>query len=164
MPLKGTRFSLAFRSTLIPTGDYDGGAVVDRQYDLLVPNGTAANQADKLWSDARSLAGTTAEDLDLQTLTDANNTALALAEVVAVIIEVGAENNGNLEIEPGASNGWDALFNASQSIELRPGSVAAFYCPTNPAWAVDATNKVLNINNLGAGTGSYRITVLGRST
>lgn len=157
--LKGTRIRAGIRSVLAPSGDYQGGAAVDQFVDLAVGSGTAANQADVLWSDLRTLT-TTAEDLDLQTLTDANGTALALAEVMAIMIEVGASNSSNLVLEPGASNGWAAMFGTAGLI-LRPGSTFLVACPTNPAWAVGASTKVLNVENLG--TGSYRITILGRS-
>lgn len=163
MALTGTRFNFALFSALAAGGDYDGAAVVDRQVSGRLANGTDAGEADKLFSDLRSLAGAADEDLDLTTLTDAFGAALALVEVVGVMIEVGASNNGNLVLSPGASNGWAALVGASSTLILRPGATAVFMATGNPAWAVSGSAKVLNVENLGAGTGTYRITLLGRS-
>lgn len=157
--LRGTRARLELRSTAAPPGDYQGGAVVERLVDLLLGSGTGANQADVLYSDYRALASTN-EDLDLKTITDAFGVALALVEVVAIMIEAPSTNSGNIILEPGASNGWAAMFGVA-GLVLLPGASALITCPGAAAYAVGASTKVLNVENTG--TGGYTLTIVGRT-
>lgn len=131
-------------------------------------NGVAAGQADRLFADARTLAASATEDLDLAgALADGLGGVAAFARVKAVVVHADEDNTNNVLVGRATSNGLSGLFGAAGAVILRPGAFVAVACDDADAtgYAVTAgTGDLLTIANSGAGSSvSYDIVVIGAS-
>jgi len=129
-------------------------------------DGTAAGQADLLFSDQRTITASSNEDLDLSgSLTDVYGTTLAFVKVKVIAIYAASGNTNNVQVGPAASNGFLGPFaDASDQIDIAPGGTMLLTAPS-AGWTVTAsTGDLLNIANSGAGTGvTYDIVIIGTS-
>jgi hypothetical protein len=131
--------------------------------------GVGAGQVDKIFSDTRTLAPSTTEDLDLSgVLLDAFGVAITFARVKAILIAAAAGNTNNVVVG-GVANAWATLLSpaATGLITLRPGAFFCAGCGSADAtgYAVtNATADLLHIANSGAGTSvTYDVVVMGAS-
>ncbi|MFG3349502.1 hypothetical protein ACGF1Z_31145 [Streptomyces sp. NPDC048018] len=131
-------------------------------------SGTGAGQADKLFSDRRTLAASATEDLDLAgVLLDAFGAAITWARIKGLIIRADATNQNNVVVGAASSNAWATLLGATSTLTLRPG--ASFAVNTGvadaTAYAVTAgTGDLLKVANSGAGSAvNYDIVIIGSS-
>lgn len=133
---------------------------------LKLGDGILAGQADRVWSDQRSLAASTAENLDLSgVLSDVFGAVVSFAKVKALLVVADAANPGNIVIGGAASNGFLGPFgDATDTLAVKPGGVALLV-DAGAGWAVTAgTGDILKVANAsGAGAGSYKILVIGTS-
>lgn len=135
--------------------------------EWVLASGTAANQADKVFHDQRTLAASATENLDLAgVLTDALGATLTFLRVKGIVVYAAAANTNNVEVG-GVVNGlagWvgDA---ATDKVIVRPGGLLAVFAPDATAYAVVAgTGDLLRVANAGAGTAvTYDVIVLGAS-
>ncbi len=139
---------------------------IRQQFDLAP--GTGAGQADKIWTDQRTLAASATEDLDLAgVLVDAFGAAITFARIKAILIRAAAGNANNVVVGAAASAQWSTLLGATGTVILRPGAVALVAAGAADAtgYAVTATTAdLLKVANSGAGTGvTYDIAVVGCS-
>jgi hypothetical protein len=166
MPLT-SRVSIELAALLTGSGDFgppSSSPRFARQIDLAT--GTGAGQADRIWTDKRTLAASANEDLDLTgSLTDALGASLALARVKVLYVEASAANANNVVVGAAASNAWAGLLNAAGTVTLRPGEFFLAATRDATAHAVTAgTGDLLRIANSGAGTPvTYDIAVIGAS-
>jgi hypothetical protein len=129
--------------------------------------GTGANQADKVFSDQRTLGASATEDLDLAGgLTDALGDTITLARVKAILIYAAAANTNNVQVGGAAANqfvNWVA--DATDKINVRPGGLLLLVAPDATAYAVTAaTGDLLRIGNSAGGTSvTYDIIIVGAS-
>lgn len=128
-------------------------------------NGTGANQAQTVFSDQRTLAASTAEDLDLSgTLTDAFGATIAFTKVKAICVKAAAANTNDVEVGGQATNGFSTIFSdASDVVLVKPGGMFALIAPDANGYAVTAgTGDLLQITNGGAGTSvTYDVVIVG---
>lgn len=133
---------------------------------IVLRNGTGDDQADLIFQDQRTLAASTAEDLDLAgSLTDPFGAALTFVEVVAIIVRAAEGNTNDVVIGGDASAAFVGPFaDASDKVHVKPGGVAMFVAP-NTGWAVTATSAdLLQVANGSSGSAvTYDITIIGRS-
>jgi hypothetical protein len=128
-------------------------------------SGTGTGQADRVFSDQRSINASSNESLDLSgALTDPLGGAVVFAEVVAILIKAAAANGGNLVVGDG-STPFIGPFNTDGAAEVLvpPGGFAMFYNPAG--WPVTgASADLLKIANAhGGGAAIYDIIIIGRS-
>jgi len=123
-------------------------------------NGTAADQANAVWHDERTLAATS-ETLDLQTLTDALGLALTFAAIKAIVIKNSATTTAfDLAVGNAAANPWSACFSdPSDEIIVPPNGIWLWWSPTD-AETVDATHSDFKIDS-GANAVTYKIWIIG---
>lgn len=162
--------SVGFTLRALLTGTHDfspPSANLDKARGLTFANGTGANQADRVWSDRRTLAASASESLDLAaTLTDPFGATLTLARVKVLLIEAAAANTNNVVIGGAASNAFTSLFgDATDKLVIRPGGFLLLAAPDATAYAVTAgTGDLLQVANSGAGSSvTYDVTVIGAS-
>jgi hypothetical protein len=143
---------------------------LSKTYSVSLASGTGAGQADKYFSDTRTLAASTTEDLDLNGtgLQDAFGANLALARVKAIIVSAWAANTNNVVVGGAASNGFVTPFGgATHTVTVRPGGFIALSAGLADATGylvTAATGDLLRIGNSGAGTSvTYDIVVIGAS-
>lgn len=129
-------------------------------------NGVAANQADTIWTDTRSLATGATEDLDLAggALTDAFGVAFAPAKVKAIYIKAAAANTTNLTLF-GDALSVPILNTAATTVTLQPGGIFMLIEPPLAGIAVGAgATDIIQIANAAGATAYYDIVVIGTSS
>ncbi|MFE6225480.1 hypothetical protein [Streptomyces sp. NPDC057854] len=131
-------------------------------------SGTGAGQADRAWSDRRTLAASATEDLDLAgVLLDAFGATVTFARIKGLYIRAAATNVNNVIVGAATANAWAALLGATGTLTLRPGAAIGLTTGAADAatYAVTAgTGDLLKVANSGAGTAvSYDIVIIGAS-
>lgn len=138
-----------------------------KTYSTSYANGTAAGQANKLFTDTRTITASSNDDLDLNgVLTDAFGGSLALLRVKALVVVAAAGNTNDVVVGGAASNPWLAPFgSATDKVKIKPGGTLALFAGIADAtgWVVvAATGDILRIANGGAGTPvTYDIVIIG---
>lgn len=126
-----------------------------------------ATQADRLFTDNRTLSASASEDLDLAgVLTDAFGATLTFARIKGLVIKAATANTNNVIVGNAASNGFITWCGgATNTVTVRPGGVFALWAPDATAYAVTAgTGDLLHIANSGAGTSvTYDVILIGAS-
>src|SRR3982751_6130325 len=126
-------------------------ARLSQSYSSECDDGRAAGQADKVFSDTRTLGASATESLDLAgSLTDALGASLTFAKVKAIIISAAAANTNNVIVGGDVTNTFFGIFADEADA---------------PGYAVTAaTADLIKITNSGAGTGvTYSIIIIGTS-
>jgi hypothetical protein len=138
-------------------------------YSKSLADGVAADQADKLWSDQRTVAAGANDDLDLTALVNTvfgSTLTINLARVKAVLIVNTSTTAGDeLRLDSSVANAFTAPFNgsATSQVEIGPDS-ALLLSNKKDGWVVTAgTGDVLRIKNPGANPITYKIVVVGTS-
>ena len=160
---------LRAKITVRQTGSADfGGQLYTPSLEKVIKltSGTAANQADLVFLDERTLAASATEDLDLAgTLTDAFGATITMVEVVAVYVEALAANTNNVVV--GDATAPVPLFGGTNpTFAVKPGGFFFVAAPNaSGLFTVGAgTTDDLKITNSSSGTGvTYRVVILGRS-
>jgi hypothetical protein len=143
-------------------------ADVNVAHSLAYTDGFAAGQCDREFSDTRSLAASTNENLDLNggTLTNALGAAINFARLKFIRVTCPTTNVGNMRVSRPASNGVPFFVAASDAIDIPPGGVFQWGDPGATGVVVTAaTGDLINVANQDATTlNSYSIVLLGGST
>jgi hypothetical protein len=130
-------------------------------------SGTGANQADKIWTDTRTLTASSTENLDLAgVLTDAFGATVTFARVKALIISANSLNTNDVVVGGAATNTFiNWVGDPTDKIKLKPGASFMLVAPDSTAYPVTAgTGDILLVANGAAGTSvTYDIVVIGAS-
>jgi hypothetical protein len=126
--------------------------------------GSAAGQANLVFTDTRTIAASSNDDLDLAgVLAHPLGGTITFAVVRAIIVRAAAGNTNNVVIGAAASNQFVGPFGAAtHTLALRPGEeMVVTNC--GAGWTVTAgTGDILRIANGGAGTPvTYDIVLIG---
>lgn len=166
MALSG-KVSVSARFTETGSGDLGTPAVT---HELLsshtFTDGTGANQADKIFSDTRTLAASATEDLDLAgSLGGLLGGTVVFAEVVGLIVKAASGNTNDVQVTRPASNGAPIFMAAGDGIALGPGEVFVWISGNAAGAAVTAGtgDLVTFTNSAGSTSVDYSVIVLGRS-
>lgn len=145
-------------------------ANIARKVTYTLANGTATGQADRIFSDTRTLAASAAEDLDLAgtALTDAFGVAFTFVKVKGILIVAAAANTNNVIVGGAATNGFITwVGGATHTVTVRPGGMlllAVSDADTGGYNVTAATGDLLHVANGGAGTSvSYDVIIWGTS-
>jgi len=142
-------------------------AKLAKQWAVDLATGTGADQADKVFSDQRTLTASATEDLDLAgSLVDALGATITFARIKALIIRAASGNTNNVVIGAAGANPWTGpLGGTTPTITLRPGGLVCLIAPDATAWAVTAgTGDLLKVaNSAGSTSVTYDIVIIGAS-
>jgi hypothetical protein len=133
---------------------------------LTLASGTAADQADLVFHDTRTIAASSDEDLDLAgSLTDAFGDTLTFVELKGVVVSAATGNTNNVVVSRPAANGVPLFSAAEDALPLPPGAVFAWFNPGDGGVTVTAgTGDLINVANSGAGTSvTYDVIIIGAS-
>lgn len=137
--------------------------VVDKTIEW--PSGTNSSQADTVWSDSASLAGS-ASELDVRggltaTLT---GSAVSFAELACIYVENTSTTTAKvLEIGDATSNPLAGLFEAvTNRLKIGPGGFALLVNPIDGYPAAAGSADVLRIDP-GSDTITHKTVLIGRS-
>jgi hypothetical protein len=161
--------SIAANASLSAALDLATGTVpLQLRKAVSLSSGTGAGQADKVFSDRRTLAASGTEDLDLAgVLLDAFGAAITFARIKGLVIAAAAGNTNSVVVGAASATQWATLLNAAGTVTLRPGGAfcAIAGAADGTAWPVTAgTGDLLKVANSGAGTSvTYDIVIVGAS-
>ncbi len=141
-------------------------APVELTHRVRLATGTAADQADLVFADTRTLAASGTEDLDLAgVLTGPLGTTLTFARIKAVIVSAATGNTNNVNLTRPASNGAALFLAAGDGVAVRPGGAFAWFAPDATGVAVTGgTGDLLTLTNSAGTTGvTYSVVIVGAS-
>lgn len=152
-----------------------GGPVFNQiiEQALAFTNGTGANQADLFWADERTLAGNTAELIDLTALpSQLDGSTINMVKPVAFMVINAPRNsstpNTGYMVIGGTGNTYPGFFQAAGNgiNPLRAGGMFLVTAPdaTGFQTPVDGSSDLLRIfNNNASAAITYQICIIGRS-
>ncbi|WP_328846121.1 hypothetical protein [Streptomyces sp. NBC_00258] len=166
MPLVGTKLSVALGT--VQTNPLDlvtGRAPVELLKEISLGSGTAAQQADRLFTDRRTLAASASENLDLAgTLADAFGATLTFVKLKAILVIAAAANTNNVNVSREGTSGVPAFLAAGDGVPVLPGGVFLWMAPGAGVTVTPSTGDLLAVANSGAGTSvTYDVYLLGTS-
>lgn len=129
-------------------------------------DGTAANQADRIFKDTRTLTASSTEDLDFSgSLTDIYGAAVVFADIRVLCIMADSANTNNVRVIRPAANGLVIFAAASDELAVRPGGCFLYVATDTTAIPVTAgTGDLLTLTNSAGGTSvTYSIIAIGAS-
>ncbi|MES0444980.1 MAG: hypothetical protein ABUJ92_00405 [Desulfobacterales bacterium] len=128
-------------------------------------NGTGANQVNNQFHDQRTLAVSTAEELDLAgSLLDAFGNTITFTKIKGIIVYAAAANTNDVRIGGSAANGFNSWVGAvGDYVKVKPGGLFLLTAPDATGLAVTAgTGDLLTLENDSSGTAvTYDIVLLG---
>lgn len=117
-------------------------------------NGTGASQANILFTDTRTIAASTTEDLDIRgtSLVDSFGNDLACVELKALMVFASSANTNNVVLG-GDANSVPFLSTAATTVSIKPGGAFVLLDPSAGGVAVTAdTGDILQVANSGGTT------------
>jgi hypothetical protein len=141
-------------------------ADISRSYVQQYSDGTGANQAQKMFSDARTVAGSSSDNLDLAgSLPDALGATLTFAAIKEIIVKNKSAAN-QLRIGKKISNGFAGPFDQTAGalgVVVEPNGILRLNNPSANGWPVTAaTADLLSVENLGATSSDYEVILIGK--
>lgn len=165
-----TDVSLAVIANLTKAIDLTGPLEYPLDYPVRVQltSGTAAGQADVMFTDTRTINASSSEDLDLVgALTDAFGTTFSPARVKALVVKAAAGNTNNVVVGGASATQWAALLGTTGTVTLRPGAffaaVAGVADATGYVCAAGSTDLLKIANSSSGSSVTYDIVVIGAS-
>jgi hypothetical protein len=136
-------------------------------YGRTLLSGTAANQADLVFGDTRTLAASATEDLDLAGVLSAPfGGTVTFARVKMILVTADPGNTNNVIVGGASATQFiGPLGAATHTIAVQPGGMYMAVAPGTTAWPVTAaTADLLKVANSSSGTPvSYTIVIVGAS-
>lgn len=156
--------SLAIAAKETKNGDIQSGSSsVNYSKVLQLLNGTGAGQANKMFSDQRTLAASASETLDLDgSLLDAFGVAIAFSSIKAVVFVASESNLDNIAIGGGANPFLSFVGDASDELILPPGGLIVLAAPGDGFSVTASTADGLDVTNLDAvNAATYDVILIG---
>lgn len=156
---------VATNGTLVNSADIGSSTYsVNYNKSYALTNGTGADQANMIWTDTRTLAASTTEDLDLYgSLVSTFNTTLNFTRIKGIIISAAAGNTNNVLVGGDSAGlaGW--VGNVNDLIVVRPGGTFCLIATDATSYAVtNTTADILQIANSSSGSSvTYDIILIG---
>lgn len=138
---------------------------IDVSAAVTLDNGTGANQADRVFTDTRTVTSGSTDSLDVAgSLTDAFGATITMARLKGLYVKASALNTTDLQVTRPASNGVPFMAAAGDAHILKPGGVYFAAWPDATAIPVTAgTGDLINIVNGAGASAVYDIVVVGAS-
>lgn len=136
-----------------------------KTYTNRFANGVAAEQANSIFTDTRTVSASANDDLDVAGgIIDAFGGTITFLNIKTIIIKAADDNVNNLIIGAEGTNEFSSMFgDDSDTINVRPGGFVCFSTPGANGYAVTAsTGDKLRITNAAGGSSvSYDIILIG---
>jgi hypothetical protein len=135
-------------------------------YALALTDGTGANQAQVVWSDAGTIPVSSSNEVDLTALVDDRGT-VTMTSVKAIAFKNVSSQAPIVLVQP-QNAAWQTGPYGAGEVSIPPGGMALFVAPTAGGWPVAAGPQIIDITNGAAfGSGniaSYEIVLIGEGT
>jgi hypothetical protein len=139
-------------------------ANINRQLNQAFANGVGLNQADRIFSETRTIAASGTHLYDLTALTDIFAVALSFVRIKAILVFADAGNTNNVVIGATVATQFlGPMGTATDTIAVGPGGVLVATAPTAAGWAVGAAPDLLFTNSAGVTGVTYDIIFVGGS-
>lgn len=128
-------------------------------------SGTGADQADRMFSDRRTLVASATEDLDLAgVLADGLGNLITLARIKLIKVSALSTNTNNVNVTRPAANGVPLFLAASDGIPVLPGGSFRWDAPGAAGIAVAPGTDLITFTNSAGGTPvTYDVVIIGAS-
>lgn len=132
-----------------------------------ITNGTAANQANGLWCDERTLSASASDSLDLSGgLTDIYGATLTFTKIKVLLVKASADNGDDLTVgstSDSPDTGFSTWLGAEgHSVRVAPGGLLLVVAPDADGFAVTAgTGDILTVANTDDAAVTYEIMLIG---
>lgn len=131
-------------------------------------SGIAANQADRIFSDTRTLGASATEDLDLTGTTNLPGIFgnVNFTKVKLLLFAATSGNTNNVNVTRPASNGLPIFLAASDGLAIPPGGLFLLVGPAlaGLATVTAGTGDLVTVTNSAGGTGiTYDVIIIGTS-
>lgn len=126
-------------------------------------SGTGLAQADVIFSDTRSTAGTDSLDMVGGGLLDNLGNVWAPARIKGIVVVTPTTNPGNVLLRRPAANGVPFFTAAGDEVPIHPGGIFVLWCPSAAGYVVTAATADLIDLAASAGTVSFDIYIIGAS-
>ncbi|MBB2914856.1 hypothetical protein FHS43_006168 [Streptosporangium becharense] len=132
---------------------------------LNLTDGAGAGQANRLWSDTRTVGPSATDSIDLAgSLTDPFGAALTFARIKAVLVAAALANVTEVRVTRPASNAVP-LLSAAAYLPVKPGGVFLWFDPSAAGVPVTAgTGDLLDMVNSGATAATYDVVIIGAAS
>lgn len=133
---------------------------------IALSTGTGASQADRMFTDTRTVTASSNEDLDVSgSLTDAFGVTVTFARIKAILVIADSSNVNNVNVTRPASNGVPLFIAAGDGLAVRPGGMFLWACSDATGVAVTAaTADLINFANSSSGSSViYTVIIIGAS-
>lgn len=143
-----------------PDGIGSSSQPVDTTYQLILADGTGANQADLQYAQTATIASSANLDIDLTSVEDAFGNALGAAELVQVVIVSASANTTNL-----TTGGSGSDFAGLPALTITPGGMVnlANGGLSGIGSVTDGTADTIRIANAAGASASVDIYIVARS-
>lgn len=161
-----TDLTLKLVATLTATADLGTpNFPIDTSTRYIWGSGTGADQADKMFSDNRTLLASATEDLDLAaSLADGLGGTITMVKLKALIVRAAAGNTNNVVLSRPASNGVPLFAAASDAIPVLPGGLFSWVSPGAGITVTPGTGDLVTFTNSAGGTSvAYDVIIIGTS-
>lgn len=135
-----------------------------KSYKQAFANGTAADQANAVYTDTRTVGGSADDDIDLAgILVDGLGSTITFTSIKGIIINSVSANGDALHLtDDGAAGFFTYLGATGDIIKIRPGGTFALVNPEADGYAVTATTgDILRITNADSSSATYDIILIG---
>jgi hypothetical protein len=163
-----TRLVVQLAATLTDTLDLGNKQALQAlKRDFPWSSGTGQDEADRVWTDTRTLTASSSDSLDLAgSLADAFGNVITFARIRALIVAPAVGNANNVIVGGAASNGFITwVGGATHTLTVRPGGLLLLAAPDATAYVVTAgTADQLKITNVSVSVAAtYDIALIGAS-
>jgi hypothetical protein len=125
--------------------------------------GTGLAQADVIFSDSRTTAGTDSLDMVGGGLLDNLGNVWAPARIKGIVVVTPTTNPGNVLLRRPAANGVPFMTAAADEVPIHPGGIFLLWAPSAAGYVVTAGTADLIDLAASAGTVAYDIYIIGAS-
>ncbi len=128
-------------------------------------SGTASGSADRVFTDTRTIAASSNEDLDLAgSLTGPLGTTVTIVKLKLILVTAAAGNTNAVRVTRPASNGVPLFLAASDGIDVLPGGCFLWQAPGAGVTVTASTGDLINIANSSSGSSvTYDVVIVGTS-
>lgn len=166
-----TKLVVSLGATLTGVQDLASAEVpLSLRYAVVLADGSAAGQADRIFHDRRTIAASGSDSLDLAGgLSDPLGASLTFARLKLLLIRAAITNTNQVLVGGAVSNAFTSPFgDATDKIKIPPGGtllLAAGQADATGYTVTASTGDLLLLANSGAGSSvTYDIVLIGAST
>ncbi|MGE3406807.1 MAG: hypothetical protein AB7I37_08340 [Pirellulales bacterium] len=139
-------------------------------YSQSLANGVAADQADQIWHDQRTVAAGADDDLDLTALASSffgGSISISLAQLKGLLLVNTSSTAGDkLRLDSSVANACTGPFGGSASSQIEVGADSPLLLASKKdGWPVTGgSGDILRIHNPGGNAITYKIVLVGTSS